>query len=131
MATEEIDTIRISIPAREEMTQIIRLATTAIANRAGFDLDQSDDVNTAMEEVFRFFCSGCAMDEQNVSLNYSIYGDRLQIKAGDSLSSIAGDDSRIGRYCRFILDKVTDGFEESMDHGKYSILITKLSSPKG
>ena len=123
------DRILISIPAREEMACIIRLATTAIANRAGLDLDQSDDINTATEEVFRYFCTSSKIDGNDISFDYSLAGDKLQIKAGDSLTSLADSDTRIGRYCRFILEKVTDSFGELSEQGKYSIIMEKLSNP--
>lgn len=123
------DRIIISIPAREEMAGIIRLATTAIASRAGLDLDQSDDINTAMEEVFRYFCTSCKIDGDDISFDYCIAGDKLKIKAGDSFTSLADSDTRIGRYCRFILEKVTDGFDELSEQGKYSIIVEKLSTP--
>lgn len=123
------DRICISIPAREEMADIIRLATTAIANRAGFDLDQSDDINTAMEEVFRYYCTSCSIDGSDVNLRYLIDADKLEIRTGDSLNSLSDSDTRIGRYCRFILEKVTDSFREISEQGKFSIVIEKSSKP--
>jgi anti-sigma regulatory factor (Ser/Thr protein kinase) len=111
------------------MTQIIRLATSAISNRAGFNLDQSDDMNTAVEEVFRFLCATCGMDEKSIILNYSIHDDKLELRADDSTASLAGNESKMGSYCRFILDKMTDSFEESSRDGKFSILVTKYYRP--
>lgn len=117
--------IRIAIPAREDLTSILRLATTAIANRAGLDLDQSDDVNTAMEEVFRYYCASCAIDGTDIQISFSIDDDRLEICTGSSQSSLAEDDTKIGRYCSFILEKVTDGFREESALGRHSIIIQK------
>jgi len=121
------DNIHIQIPASEEMADIIRLATTAIANRAGFDLDQSDDINTAMEEVFRYYCTSCSMDGTEVKLDFVIENDSLRVRAGDSLNSLAENNSKIGRYCRFILDKFTDSFHEVSEQGRYAIIIEKTS----
>jgi anti-sigma regulatory factor (Ser/Thr protein kinase) len=111
------------------MTSIVRLATTAIANRAGFDLDQSDDLNTALEEVFRYFCSSCSMDGDNVNIFYSIHDNKLQIRAGDTLNSLSDNDTKIGRYCRFILDKVTDSYSELSERGRFAVVIEKQTSP--
>lgn len=122
---ESKDKILISVPAREEMAEIVRMATTAIANRAGLDIDQSDDVNTAMEEVFRFLCTSCAVEGDDVSMDFSFDRESLRIKAGDSRSSLADSETKIGRYCCFILEKVTDGYSEISDQGRFSIVIEK------
>lgn len=120
-----IDLIKISIPPREELAHVIRLATAAITNRAGFDLDQADDMNTAAEEIFRFLCASCELEGQVVNFRYSIDNDKLEIRAGDSMTSMTSDDSKMGSYCRFIVDKMADSFEESCHEGRYSLLVTK------
>lgn len=124
MAEQECK-ISIAIPAREELTGVLRLATTAIANRAGLDLDQSDDINTAVEEVFRYFCTSCIIDGTDISISFSIDDNKLEISAGSSFSSLSEDQTKIGRYCSFILEKVTDGYREQSSQGRHSIIIEK------
>jgi anti-sigma regulatory factor (Ser/Thr protein kinase) len=123
------DNINITVPAQEELTSIVRLATTAIANRAGFNLDESDDLNTAIEEIFRYFCSSCKVSGSDISIYFSLYENRLEIRAGETLNSLADNDTKIGRYCRFILDKVTDGYREHSESGRYSLIFEKQSIP--
>lgn len=116
------------MPAQEDLSEIVRLATTAIANRIGLDLDQSEDLNTAIEEVFRYFCSSCSLEGSDISIVYSILDGRLEIQAGSTLNSLIENETKIGRYCRFILEKVTDGYRELSEDGRFALVIEKQTN---
>ncbi len=121
-----VDFICLKIIPREEMTKVMRLATTALANRAGLNLDQADDMNTALEEIFRFEISGDHTDELPLTICYNVCSDRLEVITEGTSLNLLDESDKVSRYSRFVIESVTDEFSESRNpDGGYNILMVK------
>ena len=126
MNDDVTDKVFISVPPREQLSKVIHLATTAVASRTGLNIDQADDLNTAIDELFRLFLSSNGKSNA-FCVRYDIHPDRLEILAEGVSASFYTDSSEISRYGRFIFDKVADRFEESPNpEGGFDILLVKF-----
>ncbi|MFA5800915.1 MAG: hypothetical protein WC911_00390 [Thermoleophilia bacterium] len=107
------ESIHISVPTDERMTSVLRLATTAVASRTGLNIDQADDLNTALDELFRF-----SMTQENnppssvFRIHYNIHADCLEVVTEGIGAGFNDETSKVGRYCRFILEKMMDSVTE-------------------
>lgn len=122
------DTILITVPPHQRMLKVVRLTTAAAASQSGLNLDQADDLNTALDELFRLSLSQTD-SKHNFCLQYVICPDRLEVLVKDINASIVDKTSKVGRYRRFIIDKVVDRFEErAKTNGGFDILLVKYMS---
>ena len=111
----------------ERMSKVVRLATTAVASRTGLNMDQADDINTALDELFRM--SVASGGDHSFCINYDILPDRLEILAQGIDSSFGDETSKVNRYRKFIIEKVVDRFEERPNpDGGFDVLLVKFVS---
>ncbi len=120
------DTVCIAVPLMERMSKIVHLATTAVASRTGLNLDQADDLNTALDELFRL--SQYSTDSDSTfCIRFDIHPDRLEVLAEGLESGLCDDSSKVNRYRRFIIEKVADRFEERVNpEGGTDVLLVKF-----
>ncbi len=122
------DNIFVRVPPREEMVPVFRMVTIALSNQVGLNLDQADDLNTALEELFRIFVSG-ESGESPFSVRYGISSDRLEVTAEGIPLDLDDDSEKISRYSRFVIDSITDDISETPNpHSGYDILMVKYLS---
>lgn len=120
-----IDSICVTVPPREQMTQVVRLATCAVASRAGFNIDQADDLSTAVDELFHVHLAHfeeCA----DFCICYDVLEDRIEIRT-ERCASFANEMDNVGRYSRFLLESLSDGLEERLNpNGSFDVVLVKL-----
>ena len=120
------DTVCIVVPPLEKMTKVVHLTTTAVASRVGLNIDQADDINTGLDELFRLSLAGIG-DDKSFCVRYGIFPDRLEVLAEGIDPSFADASSKVNRYRRFILEKVADRFEQrSNKTGSLDVLLVKF-----
>lgn len=124
-----VDIVRIAVPAQERMSKVVRLATTAAAGRVGLNIDQADDLSTAVDELFHVFLARQQTGEQqNFCINFDIMKDRLEVMA-EGCGGFAEDSQNVGRYSHFLLESLSDGLEERPNpSGGYDVVIVKRAS---
>ncbi|MDO8737339.1 MAG: hypothetical protein Q7K29_09715, partial [Thermoleophilia bacterium] len=124
----DMEVVCIAVPPIERMNRVVHLATTAVASRTGLNIDQADDINTALDELFRLSLSKTG-GEQSFCVRYDIHDDRLEVLAEKVRVSMEDDSSKVSRYRRFIIEKVADRFEERTNpDGGFDILLVKFVS---
>jgi anti-sigma regulatory factor (Ser/Thr protein kinase) len=122
----EMEVVCIAVPPLERMNRVVHLATTAVASRTGLNIDQADDINTALDELFRLSVSQPGA-KQSFCVRYDIHDDRLEVVAEKVQASIGDGSSKVSRYRRFIIEKVADRFEErSNPDGGFDVLLVKF-----
>lgn len=121
-----MEIVCIAVPPVERMNKVVHMATTAVASRTGLNIDQADDINTALDELFRLSISQ-PDDGQSFCVRYDIHDDRLEVLAEKIQTSIGDGSSKVSRYRRFIIEKVADRFEERKNpDGGFDILLVKF-----
>ncbi|MCL5671383.1 MAG: hypothetical protein M1423_08840, partial [Acidobacteria bacterium] len=111
---------------REVCAKIVRLTTAAVASRAGLNLDQADDLNTALDELFRLFLTENDPSHPRFFIRYTIGAADLEVVAKGISQNLFDDSSKMNRFSRFILEKVADKVEEiPSPQGGYEVVIIK------
>lgn len=82
--TESIDHIKLSMPNKPEYVSVIRLTTSAIASRMGFNIDEIDDIKVAIGEACtNAIQHGTNKENNTYDIEFFVYIDRLQIQIKD------------------------------------------------
>ncbi|WP_069651067.1 ATP-binding protein [Caloranaerobacter ferrireducens] len=71
------DIISLTIPAKAEYVSVVRLTSSAIASRIGFDIEEIDDIKVAIAEACTMIIKNG--EKQNIDIEFEIMEDRLII----------------------------------------------------
>ena len=127
MAGEKIlDVVCLTLPQNDHMAKIVRLTTAAVANKTGLNLDQADDLQTGLDELFRLFLADSHPPRGNLCIKYRLHPGMLEVVAGGLSLDLFGDDNELNRYSRFILEQIADKVEELPSPlGGYEVILIK------
>ncbi len=129
MSLDSEDVVQIALPQREDSAKIVRLTTAVVASRVGLNLDQADDLNTALDELFRLFLNENDPPHPRFYVRYTIGAADLEVVAKGISQNLFDDSSKMNRFSRFILEKVADKVEEiPSPQGGYEVVIVKSLS---
>ncbi len=79
------DVIKLSLPNKPEYVSVARLTASSIANRAGFNIEQIDDIKVALGEVCtNAIQHGLKNEEKNYDIEFILYDDKLSISVKDT-----------------------------------------------
>lgn len=82
---DKLDCIKLSIPNKAEYVSVVRLTTSAIANRMGFNIEEVEDIKVAIAEACTNTLEHGLNDEkQNFDIDFDICVDKLVITVKDS-----------------------------------------------
>ena len=111
------DRVQLKFPARGDLIVLARLVTSAISARAGFDIEELEDLRLAVGELCLLTLQGSDAQHGNLCLELAVRGDAIEVTstlegatAGDSSTDPEADDS--ARLSEQILDALVD------EHGR-------------
>lgn len=83
------DKINLNISSKKEATceymSVIRLTTSAIASKIGFDIEEIDDIKVSIGEACNNIIKhGSDDDKDSFNIEYTIYEDKLKITVKDN-----------------------------------------------
>lgn len=82
---DKLDCIKLSIPNKAEYVSVVRLTTSAIANRMGFNIEEVEDIKVAIAEACTNTLErGLNGEKQNFDIDFDICSDKLVITVKDS-----------------------------------------------
>lgn len=114
------DQIKLVIPAKPEYVMIVRLTSAAVASRAGFDVDEIEDIKMAVAEAIILIISQLSKPE-NLSVGFTIdpRGISINISGGDIWedSYISTHDIGQAQLSKFILSSMMDKIDFKTDKG--------------
>lgn len=73
-----IDYIKLSIPNKAEYVSVVRLTTSAIASRMGFDIEEIEDIKVSIAEACTSTLEN-SLDNQNIDIEFGVFEDKLVI----------------------------------------------------
>lgn len=76
----ENETIRLEMPMKSEYVSIIRLTTSGICNRMGFDIEAIEDVKVAVSEVCNKLISAGSNQSDRFAIEYILDCTGVQIR---------------------------------------------------
>lgn len=124
--SNNVERVDICVEPSERMIKILRLTTTALANYVGLNLDQADDMNTALEEVFQATLTTSEPERPCFAMHYKLHPDKLEMTIEGVNFNPSDEDRKVNRYSRFVIESVTDDFINSPNpEGGYNVSMTK------
>ena len=116
-----MDEINLRLPAKPEYVSVIRLTTSAIANRVGFSIDDIEDLKVAVSEAGIYLIN--QFDEISfLTVEYRIPDDHsitVHVRALDGTGGKDGKDCTVkeNELSLFIIESVADKVTRESDHG--------------
>ena len=115
------DRIELRFPARGDLIVLARLVTSAISARAGFDIEQLEDLRLAVGELCLLTLQGNDVSFGDLCLELTVLGDAIGVVCTLERASPAGSSGRVpeeadesARLSEQILDALVD------EHGRES-----------
>lgn len=111
------DCIKLSIPNKAEYVSIVRLTTSAIASRMGFDIEEIEDIKVAIAEACTNTLEhGSNNKEENFDIDFDMYVDKLIITvkgtgkdfSTDNIEELKLEDFGEGNLGIFIINSLMD-----------------------
>lgn len=129
-ATKSEDIIKLQVLPTQPMARIVRLTTSALANLVGLNLDQADDLNTAVEEVFSSITVDEEEDLELFNIRYLVLKEKLEVILEAVPMDLSDQSSSINRYSRFVIESIIDELDDipNPEHGFDIHLVKYLSS---
>lgn len=82
---DKFDYIKLSIPNKAEYVSVVRLTTSAIASRMGFNIEEIEDIKVAIAEACTNTLEhGSIGEKENLDIDFDIYLDKLVITVKDA-----------------------------------------------
>lgn len=116
---DEIDEIRLTLPAVASYARVARLAVTGLASRLGYTYDELEDLRIAVGEIFGVLVPGAAPDGR-MTLRCNLHGTDLVVEAW---REPATPEPTANELTRQILTAVVD--DADIDEGHARIRVVK------
>jgi serine/threonine-protein kinase RsbW len=114
------DRVELSFPARGDLIVLARLVTSAVSARAGFDIEELEDLRLAVGELCLLTLQGSDGEQGDLRLELTVLSEAIGVVctlagagAGASGASVAGTNGdETAQLSEQILDALVD------DHGR-------------
>ena len=110
------DRIELKFPARGDLIVLARLVTSAISARAGFDIEELEDLRLAVGELCLLTLQGSDEQHGDLRLELSVRGDAIGVACTLERAGVAGvstpEGDEVAELSVQILDALVD------DHGR-------------
>lgn len=118
------DNIKMSIPNKPEYVSVIRLTTSALANKIGFNIEEIDDIKVAIAEACTFALQR-KIENDNLNIEYNLFDSKLSIVVrGDNLNNKVNE-SKENELGLFIIESLMDEVIFNDDNDSIEIIMTK------
>ena len=114
------DRVELRFPARGDLIVLARLVTSAVSARAGFDIEELEDLRLAVGELCLLTLQGSDARSGDLCLELTVLGDTVGVVCSLERVGVAeaapleGDGVEIARLSEQILDALVD------EHGRES-----------
>ena len=126
---ENGDRIELKFPARGDLIVLARLVTSAISARAGFDIEELEDLRLAVGELCLLTLQGSDAQQGDLRLELSVLGDAIGVdctleRAGMATAP-APDGDEVARLSEQILDALVDAHGREVHDGSVHAWLRK------
>ena len=104
----KIPEVHLALPATPEFVRVARVTATGLASRAGFSIDEVEDLRLAIDELC-FTLIGSKGREGRLELQYRLDGSALEIRG--SIACADTDVPHLSDWSNKILDALVDEHE--------------------
>ena len=112
--------VELKFPARGDLIVLARLVTSAVSARAGFDIEELEDLRLTVGELCLLTLQGSDPRSGDLCLELTVLGDALGVvctlkrAAAAEVTGLVGEGAEISRLSEQILDALVD------EHGRES-----------
>lgn len=100
------DRVSVRIPNKADYISLIRLISSAIGSKVGYNIDEIDDLKVAMGEAC--IISFEPEDRDEVEISFEILEDKLEIQISSSKNMSIGEESKEARLSKMIIESLMD-----------------------
>ncbi len=118
------DNIKMSIPNKPEYVSVIRLTTSALANKIGFNIEEIDDIKVATAEACTFLLKS-KLNNENFNIEYNLFDTKLSIKVTGSRSNTELKECKENILGLFIIESLMDEVGFNKDNDFIEIIMIK------
>jgi serine/threonine-protein kinase RsbW len=115
------DRVELAFPARGDLVVLARLVTSAISARAGFDIEELEDLRLAVGELCLLALQGSDARHGDLHLEFTVFEDAIDISctlAGAAPSPDApADGVEVDQLSEQILSALVDDYGRQRDDG--------------
>jgi serine/threonine-protein kinase RsbW len=131
----EGDRVQLTFPARGDLIVLARLVSSAVSARAGFDIEELEDLRLAVGELCLLTLQGSDARHGNLCLELAVKGDAIEVTsilegaAAEESSDPEADES--ARLSEQILDALVDEHGLERQDGLVRAWLRKRRSGQG
>ena len=126
----EGDRVQLTFPARGDLIVLARLVSSAVSARAGFDIEELEDLRLAVGELCLLTLQGSDAQHGNLCLELAVRGDAIEVTsthegaaaAGESTDPEADESARLSEQ---ILDALVDEHGRERQNGSVRAWLRK------
>jgi serine/threonine-protein kinase RsbW len=123
------DHVGLSFPARGDLVVLARLVASAISSRAGFDIEELEDLRLAVGELCLLALQGTDTEHGHLRLEFTVSDDAIDISctlegAAPSLT-IRGEEAEADQLSQQILSALVDDYGRHRDDGSVKAWLRK------
>jgi hypothetical protein len=122
--TSVAEVVRLSVPGSLEYVRVVRLTAAAVAARAGFDVEEIEDLRVAVDELASVVVE--AGGGREIAFAFSNLAGSFVVEG----SAPVATEPRLDDLTRQILSVVVDAFEISTADGVAHFRASKRSTPE-
>ncbi|MCT4594648.1 MAG: ATP-binding protein [Anaeromicrobium sp.] len=82
------DVFTISVPSKAEYVNVVRLTTSAVASRMGFNIEEIEDIKVAVAEActnaIKYGNCACEENLENFNIKYCVEYDKMIVEIQDN-----------------------------------------------
>lgn len=113
-ADPRVPEVHLALPATPEFVRLARVTATGLASRAGFSIDEVEDLRLAIDELC-FTLIGSKGRPGQLSLRYRLDGSALEVEG--SVNGTEGAAPHLSEWSDQILDALVDEHEMGIPQG--------------
>ncbi|MTI49778.1 ATP-binding protein [Sporosalibacterium faouarense] len=110
------DNIKISIPNKPEFVGVVRLTTSAISNRLGFNIEEIDDIKVAVAEACTIILES-QLTNTNIDIEYILNDNEMTIFVRSEISEQDNEQLAEKGLGLFIIKSLMNEVEMKDDSG--------------
>ncbi|WP_409227367.1 ATP-binding protein [Gudongella sp. SC589] len=99
------DIIVVTIPKKPDYTSMIRLISSSIGNKVGYNIDEIEDLKVAMGEAF-ILSYGKSSDE-SIEIEFQIHKNKLEVSLHWNITG-GNEESKEAALGRMIIESLMD-----------------------
>ena len=123
------DRVELTFPARGDLIVLARLVTSAVSARAGFDIEELEDLRLAVGELCLLTLQGCDGRSGDLRLELTVHGDAIGVECTLAGAAAAAGPSANGdetaQLSLQILDALVDEHGRELQDGSVRAWLRK------